>query len=188
MRRWGGAGWALRGLVPGGSGAAGGGEPSAQAPLSALCCRNSLLEAELGQKGQRLPAARKTGTTIAGVVFKVRRAPGEALRGLAGGRAGAGAAPPPAGRGGRPSFLSRGRGRAARPRGGLVGKRRPGAAGGGGSAPAESFSASPASACGEPAPAAPVPGAAPRLAAPLGVGAGKVPFGDRGFGNNSLFL
>ncbi|OXB67072.1 hypothetical protein ASZ78_005645 [Callipepla squamata] len=34
------------------------------------CARNSLLEAELGQKGQRLPAARKTGTTIAGVVFK----------------------------------------------------------------------------------------------------------------------
>ncbi|KAM9271521.1 proteasome subunit beta type-7 isoform 3-T3 [Morus bassanus] len=34
------------------------------------CSRNSLLEAELGQKGQRLPAARKTGTTIAGVVFK----------------------------------------------------------------------------------------------------------------------
>uniref|UniRef100_A0A8D0KPY7 proteasome endopeptidase complex n=1 Tax=Strix occidentalis caurina TaxID=311401 RepID=A0A8D0KPY7_STROC len=34
------------------------------------CARNSLLEAELTQKGQRLPAARKTGTTIAGVVFK----------------------------------------------------------------------------------------------------------------------
>ncbi|XP_025945859.1 proteasome subunit beta type-7 isoform X2 [Apteryx rowi] len=34
------------------------------------CARNALLEAELGQKGLRLPAARKTGTTIAGVVFK----------------------------------------------------------------------------------------------------------------------
>ncbi|XP_030316841.1 proteasome subunit beta type-7 isoform X2 [Calypte anna] len=34
------------------------------------CARNSLLEAELVQKGQRLPAARKTGTTIAGVIFK----------------------------------------------------------------------------------------------------------------------
>uniref|UniRef100_A0A8C4KD03 proteasome endopeptidase complex n=1 Tax=Dromaius novaehollandiae TaxID=8790 RepID=A0A8C4KD03_DRONO len=40
------------------------------APLLTLCCRNALLEAELGQKGLRLPAARKTGTTIAGVVFK----------------------------------------------------------------------------------------------------------------------
>ncbi|XP_054076210.1 proteasome subunit beta type-7 isoform X2 [Rissa tridactyla] len=34
------------------------------------CARNSLLEAELVQKGQRLPAPRKTGTTIAGVVYK----------------------------------------------------------------------------------------------------------------------
>uniref|UniRef100_A0A669PS38 proteasome endopeptidase complex n=1 Tax=Phasianus colchicus TaxID=9054 RepID=A0A669PS38_PHACC len=39
-------------------------------PRGSSRCRNSLLEAELGQKGQRLPAARKTGTTIAGVVFK----------------------------------------------------------------------------------------------------------------------
>ncbi|KAM6316422.1 proteasome subunit beta type-7 isoform 2-T2 [Podargus strigoides] len=34
------------------------------------CARNSLLEAELVRKGLRVPAARKTGTTIAGVVFK----------------------------------------------------------------------------------------------------------------------
>ncbi|XP_054249435.1 proteasome subunit beta type-7 [Indicator indicator] len=34
------------------------------------CARNSLLEAELVQKGLRLPTARKTGTTIAGIVFK----------------------------------------------------------------------------------------------------------------------
>ncbi|XP_071430517.1 proteasome subunit beta type-7 [Pithys albifrons albifrons] len=34
------------------------------------CARNSLLEAELAQKGLRAPAPRKTGTTIAGVVFK----------------------------------------------------------------------------------------------------------------------
>ncbi|NXR15079.1 PSB7 protein, partial [Semnornis frantzii] len=40
------------------------------ASLSALCYRNSLLEAELVQKGLRLPTARKTGTTIAGIVFK----------------------------------------------------------------------------------------------------------------------
>ncbi|KAL2298197.1 hypothetical protein Nmel_017160, partial [Mimus melanotis] len=34
------------------------------------CARNSLLEAELAQKGLRAPAPRKTGTTIAGVIFK----------------------------------------------------------------------------------------------------------------------
>ncbi|XP_063266138.1 proteasome subunit beta type-7 isoform X2 [Prinia subflava] len=34
------------------------------------CARNSLLEAELVQKGLRVPAPRKTGTTIAGVIFK----------------------------------------------------------------------------------------------------------------------
>uniref|UniRef100_A0A8C3XVT7 Proteasome subunit beta n=1 Tax=Chelydra serpentina TaxID=8475 RepID=A0A8C3XVT7_CHESE len=34
------------------------------------CARNALLEAEFTKKGLRLPAARKTGTTIAGVVFK----------------------------------------------------------------------------------------------------------------------
>ncbi|XP_041908693.1 proteasome subunit beta type-7 isoform X2 [Corvus kubaryi] len=34
------------------------------------CSRNSLLEAELVQKGLRVPAPRKTGTTIAGVIFK----------------------------------------------------------------------------------------------------------------------
>ncbi|XP_059721133.1 proteasome subunit beta type-7 isoform X2 [Haemorhous mexicanus] len=34
------------------------------------CARNSLLEAELAQKGLRVPAPRKTGTTIAGVIFK----------------------------------------------------------------------------------------------------------------------
>lgn len=56
------------------------------ASLLALCCRNSLLEAELVKKGQRLPAPRKTGTTIAGVVFKVRRAPGASLRRFAAGR------------------------------------------------------------------------------------------------------
>lgn len=57
-----------------GSGLGAGGAPASAHPASALalCCRNSLLEAELAQKGQRLPAARKTGTTIAGVVFKVR--------------------------------------------------------------------------------------------------------------------
>uniref|UniRef100_A0A452HGU9 proteasome endopeptidase complex n=1 Tax=Gopherus agassizii TaxID=38772 RepID=A0A452HGU9_9SAUR len=45
-----------------------------QAPSSGFgfenCARNALLEAELTKKGLRLPAARKTGTTIAGVVFK----------------------------------------------------------------------------------------------------------------------
>lgn len=76
------------GLGPGGSGtwgaaAAGGPRP---APLLALCCRNSLLEAELVQKGQRLPAPRKTGTTIAGVVYKVRQAPVASLRRWAAGR------------------------------------------------------------------------------------------------------
>lgn len=57
-----------------GSGLGAGGATASAHPASALalCCRNSLLEAELAQKGQRLPAARKTGTTIAGVVFKVR--------------------------------------------------------------------------------------------------------------------
>ncbi|NWW36509.1 PSB7 protein, partial [Panurus biarmicus] len=39
-------------------------------PTRRLCCRNSHLEAELGQKGLRVPAPRKTGTTIAGVIFK----------------------------------------------------------------------------------------------------------------------
>ncbi|NWU93655.1 PSB7 protein, partial [Upupa epops] len=34
------------------------------------CARNSQLEADLGPQGRRLPAARKTGTTIAGVVYK----------------------------------------------------------------------------------------------------------------------
>ncbi|XP_075691621.1 proteasome subunit beta type-7 [Rhinoderma darwinii] len=34
------------------------------------CRRNALLQKELTQKGHKLPAARKTGTTIAGVVFK----------------------------------------------------------------------------------------------------------------------
>ncbi|KAM3912395.1 proteasome subunit beta type-7 [Leptodactylus fuscus] len=44
------------------------------APVSgfdfANCRRNALLEKEFTQKGHKLPAARKTGTTIAGVVFK----------------------------------------------------------------------------------------------------------------------
>ncbi|XP_004463473.1 proteasome subunit beta type-7 [Dasypus novemcinctus] len=34
------------------------------------CRRNVLLEAEFGKKGYKLPTARKTGTTIAGVVYK----------------------------------------------------------------------------------------------------------------------
>ncbi|XP_073456465.1 proteasome subunit beta type-7 [Aquarana catesbeiana] len=34
------------------------------------CRRNALLEKEFLQKGHKLPAARKTGTTIAGIVFK----------------------------------------------------------------------------------------------------------------------
>ncbi|XP_054854504.1 proteasome subunit beta type-7 [Eublepharis macularius] len=34
------------------------------------CARNAQLEAECSKKGLRLPSARKTGTTIAGVVFK----------------------------------------------------------------------------------------------------------------------
>ncbi|XP_072287487.1 proteasome subunit beta type-7 [Pyxicephalus adspersus] len=34
------------------------------------CRRNALLDKEFLQKGHKLPAARKTGTTIAGVVFK----------------------------------------------------------------------------------------------------------------------
>lgn len=50
--------------------------------------RNSLLEAELGQEGRRLPAARKTGTTIAGVVFKVS---GRVRRGGGAGAGGRGA-------------------------------------------------------------------------------------------------
>ncbi|XP_073446810.1 proteasome subunit beta type-7 [Dendrobates tinctorius] len=44
------------------------------APVSGFefgnCRRNALLEKEITQKGHKLPAARKTGTTIAGVVFK----------------------------------------------------------------------------------------------------------------------
>ncbi|XP_071979947.1 proteasome subunit beta type-7 [Engystomops pustulosus] len=36
----------------------------------ANCRRNAVLEKEFTQKGHKLPAARKTGTTIAGVVFK----------------------------------------------------------------------------------------------------------------------
>ncbi|XP_040261166.1 proteasome subunit beta type-7 [Bufo bufo] len=44
------------------------------APVSGFdfgnCRRNALLEKELTQKGHKLPAARKTGTTIVGVVFK----------------------------------------------------------------------------------------------------------------------
>lgn len=55
-------------------------------PRGSLRYRNSLLEAQLGQEGRRLPAARKTGTTIAGVVFKVS---GRVRRG---GGAGAGGA------------------------------------------------------------------------------------------------
>ncbi|XP_064147521.1 proteasome subunit beta type-7 isoform X2 [Loxodonta africana] len=34
------------------------------------CRRNAFLEAEFAKKGYKLPAARKTGTTIAGVVYK----------------------------------------------------------------------------------------------------------------------
>ncbi|MEE6516945.1 hypothetical protein FKM82_026824 [Ascaphus truei] len=34
------------------------------------CRRNALVEKEFTQKGHMLPAARKTGTTIAGIVFK----------------------------------------------------------------------------------------------------------------------
>ncbi|XP_043841897.1 proteasome subunit beta type-7-like [Dromiciops gliroides] len=34
------------------------------------CCRNAIIEAEFGKKGYKLPTARKTGTTIAGVVYK----------------------------------------------------------------------------------------------------------------------
>ncbi|XP_077000576.1 proteasome subunit beta type-7 [Tamandua tetradactyla] len=34
------------------------------------CRRNVVLEAEFGKKGYKLPTARKTGTTIAGVVYK----------------------------------------------------------------------------------------------------------------------
>ncbi|XP_034871722.1 proteasome subunit beta type-7 isoform X1 [Mirounga angustirostris] len=34
------------------------------------CRRNAVLEADFAKKGYRLPAARKTGTTIAGVVYK----------------------------------------------------------------------------------------------------------------------
>lgn len=97
-----------------GSGLGAGGAPATAHPASALalCCRNSLLEAELAQKGQRLPAARKTGTTIAGVVFKVRG--GGGLRAVGGGqRAGPQRCGPAESRRGR----ARGWGRAPRGRG-----------------------------------------------------------------------
>ncbi|TNN23040.1 Proteasome subunit beta type-7 [Liparis tanakae] len=46
----------------------------AQQPRSAEVCgglrRNALLEAEANKVGSSLPAARKTGTTICGIVFK----------------------------------------------------------------------------------------------------------------------
>lgn len=35
--------------------------------------RNAVLEADFAKKGYKLPAARKTGTTIAGVVYRVSR-------------------------------------------------------------------------------------------------------------------
>lgn len=38
-----------------------------------MCCRNALLEAESSKFGFNAPAARKTGTTICGVVYKVRK-------------------------------------------------------------------------------------------------------------------
>ena len=36
-----------------------------------LFLRNAVLEADFAKKGFKLPKARKTGTTIAGVVYKV---------------------------------------------------------------------------------------------------------------------
>lgn len=39
----------------------------------ALAPRNAILEADFAKKGFKLPKARKTGTTIAGVVYKVSR-------------------------------------------------------------------------------------------------------------------
>lgn len=41
--------------------------------ISALSFRNAVLEADFAKKGFKLPKARKTGTTIAGVVYKVSR-------------------------------------------------------------------------------------------------------------------
>lgn len=41
--------------------------------ISALSLRNAVLEADFAKKGFKLPKARKTGTTIAGVVYKVSR-------------------------------------------------------------------------------------------------------------------
>lgn len=36
--------------------------------------RNAVLEAGLSEKGYSAPKARKTGTTIGGIIFKVRNA------------------------------------------------------------------------------------------------------------------
>lgn len=40
--------------------------------VKCLCYRNALLEADITKLGFSSPAARKTGTTICGVVYKVR--------------------------------------------------------------------------------------------------------------------
>lgn len=41
--------------------------------ILSFALRNAFLEADFAKKGYKLPAARKTGTTIAGVVYKVSR-------------------------------------------------------------------------------------------------------------------
>lgn len=45
--------------------------PAFQRLILSFALRNAVLEADFARKGFKLPAARKTGTTIAGVVYKV---------------------------------------------------------------------------------------------------------------------
>ena len=47
--------------------------PALQRFILSFALRNAILEADFAKKGHKLPAARKTGTTIAGVVYKVSR-------------------------------------------------------------------------------------------------------------------
>ncbi|KAF7486493.1 proteasome subunit beta type-7 [Marmota monax] len=62
------------GRVLGGSGSAFPGLLSVVSPINSLvstcALRNAILEADFAKKGYKLPKARKTGTTIAGVVYK----------------------------------------------------------------------------------------------------------------------
>lgn len=49
------------------------GGPALRRFILCFAFRNAVLEADFAKKGYKLPTARKTGTTIAGVVYKVSR-------------------------------------------------------------------------------------------------------------------